>query len=104
MYKRLELHNHTTESDASFTCRELVDFFLADGVDGFALTDHNTISGNSKMRRIIEEERLPIGFIPGMEYTTYYGRALAVVRMGVGDLTVTVSDKKLSASAVIRHI
>ena len=33
MYKRLELHNHTTESDAVFTCQELVDFMAADGVD-----------------------------------------------------------------------
>ncbi len=78
MYKRLELHNHTTESDASFNCRELIDFFLADGVDGFALTDHNTISGNPKMRRIIEENHLPIDFIPGMEYTTYYGHILCL--------------------------
>ncbi len=44
------------------------------------------------------EERFDAG-----KYTTYYGRALAVVRMGVGDLTVTASDGKMSASAVIKH-
>lgn len=78
MYKRLELHNHTTESDASFTCRELIDFFLEDGVDGFALTDHNTISGHIKIRQIIEENHLPIAPIYGMEYTTYYGHILCL--------------------------
>ena len=42
MYKRLELHNHTNESDGVFTCKELTDFMVADQVDAFALTDHNT--------------------------------------------------------------
>ena len=45
MFKRYELHNHTTESDAGITCRELIDHMLADGVDCFAVTDHNTVSG-----------------------------------------------------------
>ncbi len=44
------------------------------------------------------EERFDAG-----KYTTYYGRALAVVRMGAGDLTVTASDSKMTASAVIKH-
>ena len=26
MYKRLELHNHTNESDAVFTCKELTEY------------------------------------------------------------------------------
>lgn len=78
MYKRLELHNHTNESDAVFTCRELTEFMVADKVDAFALTDHNTISGNDKVRQIIRENNLPIAFIPGMEYTTYYGHILCL--------------------------
>ena len=44
------------------------------------------------------EERFDAG-----KYTTYYGKALAVVRMGAGDLKVTASDGKMSASAVIKH-
>ena len=52
MYKRLELHNHTNESDAVFTCKELTDFMVADRVDAFALTDHNTISGHCKIKII----------------------------------------------------
>lgn len=52
MYKRLELHNHTNESDAVFTCKELTDFMVADQVDAFALTDHNTISGHCKIKII----------------------------------------------------
>ena len=48
-FLRLELHNHTTESDASITCAELLDYMAENKVDGFALTDHNTISGHRKM-------------------------------------------------------
>ncbi|WP_230399548.1 CehA/McbA family metallohydrolase [Novisyntrophococcus fermenticellae] len=78
MYKRLELHNHTNESDASCTCRELTEFMAADQVDAFALTDHNTISGHKKIQAILEESCLPVSFIPGMEYTTYYGHILCL--------------------------
>uniref|UniRef100_UPI0006D1E203 PHP domain-containing protein n=1 Tax=Clostridium sp. NkU-1 TaxID=1095009 RepID=UPI0006D1E203 len=59
MYKRLELHNHTNESDASCTCRELTELMAADQVDAFALTDHNTISGHKKIQAILEETHLP---------------------------------------------
>ncbi len=78
MFKRLELHNHTTESDASLTVRDLIDFMLLDQVDAFAITDHNTISGHRKAKAILEREKLPIECIYGMEYTTYYGHILCL--------------------------
>lgn len=78
MYKRLELHNHTTESDAVFTCRDLIEFLSSDQVDAFAITDHNTISGHQKIQAILEEGGFPISCIYGMEYTTYYGHILCL--------------------------
>ncbi len=77
-FLRLELHNHTTESDASITCRELLDHMLADQVDAFALTDHNTISGHRKMQALLQGSSAPIECIYGMEYTTYYGHILCL--------------------------
>ena len=59
MYKRLELHNHTNESDAVFTCKELTDFMVADHVDAFSLTDHNTISGHYKIENYLKEHPQP---------------------------------------------
>ena len=79
MFKRFELHNHTTQSDAQITCRELVDLMIADRVDCFALTDHNTISGQHILRKIIAEKSLPIPCAYGMEYTTYYGHIVCPV-------------------------
>lgn len=75
MFRRYELHNHTTHSDASLTCRQLADRMKEDGVDVFALTDHNTISGHREMRSILEEPGFRSGpaCLYGMEYTTYYG-------------------------------
>lgn len=78
MYKRLELHNHTTESDSSLSCSELLEYMINDRVDAFALTDHNTISGHAKMKALLSETNAPIACIYGMEYTTYYGHILCL--------------------------
>lgn len=78
MYKHLELHNHTTESDASITCLELVDFMEENRVDAFALTDHNTISGHPKIKALLAEKNSRLQCIYGMEYTTYYGHILCL--------------------------
>lgn len=76
MYKRLELHNHTRESDSSLTIKDLIDFMYEDKVDAFALTDHNTISGHTQVETLLKETLLPMPCIYGMEYTTYYGHIL----------------------------
>ena len=72
-FKRLELHNHTVESDGSLTCQELTEYLAADHVDAFAITDHNTTSG-----QLLEEKHYPISLIRGMEYTTYFGHILCL--------------------------
>ncbi len=76
MYKRLELHNHTTESDGSITALELIEYMAQNQVDAFAITDHNTISGHAKIKHLIEQRKASISCIYGMEYTTYYGHIL----------------------------
>lgn len=78
MYKRLELHNHTTESDSSLSCKELLEIMEADRADAFAITDHNTISGHSIIKRLLDNGDYKIKCIYGMEYTTYYGHILCL--------------------------
>ena len=77
-FKRLELHNHTVESDGSLTCQELTKYLAADHVDAFAITDHNTTSGQKKIEQLLEEKHYPISLIRGMEYTTYFGHILCL--------------------------
>lgn len=77
-FKRLELHNHTVESDGSLTCQELTEYLAADHIDAFAITDHNTTSGQKKIEQLLEEKHYPISLIRGMEYTTYFGHILCL--------------------------
>lgn len=77
-FKRLELHNHTVESYGSLTCQELTEYLAADHVDAFAITDHNTTSGQKKIEQLLEEKHYPISLIRGMEYTTYFGHILCL--------------------------
>lgn len=77
-FKRLELHNHTVESDGSLTCQELTEYLAADHVDAFAITDHNTTSSQKKIEQLLEEKHYPISLIRGMEYTTYFGHILCL--------------------------
>lgn len=78
MFKRLELHNHTTESDSSLTPMDLIEYMHQNHVDAFAITDHNTISGHKKIQELLTKTNLPISCIYGMEYTTYYGHILCL--------------------------
>lgn len=78
MFLRYELHNHTTESDARIDVKELLDIMVEEGVDAFAITDHNTISGHAKLQKWMEQEKPKLQGIYGMEYTTYYGHILCL--------------------------
>ncbi len=79
MFRRYELHNHTDQSDAKISCRTLIDVMEADGVDCFAITDHNTTSGQPIIRKILSEEKRTVQCLYGMEYTTYYGHIVCPV-------------------------
>ena len=79
MFKRYELHNHTIESDAGITCKDLLKIMINDHVDCFAITDHNTVSGQKILRELLQKEKLPIQCLYGMEYTTYYGHIVCPI-------------------------
>lgn len=73
--KRIELHNHTLESDGSMTVSELARCLLAHGVTTYALTDHNTISGIAKTEQYLSTG-IPMEFVHGYELTSYLGHIL----------------------------
>ena len=76
MFKRVELHNHTVESDGKMTVDELVQYFHANKINYFSLTDHNTISGHHKLNKVIKTSGFPMEYITGYELTSYYGHIL----------------------------
>lgn len=80
-WKRIELHNHTIESDGIMTANELVSCLASNGVRAFSLTDHNTISGWSSLesacRSALTLNAAPsLEYIQGFELTSYYGHLL----------------------------
>lgn len=73
MWIRIELHNHTIESDGTMTPTELSEFMAAQEIPCFSLTDHNTISGLSQLPAACGDQ---IRYIFGYELTSYYGHML----------------------------
>lgn len=76
MWKRIELHNHSNESDGSMTAPELVSFFADRDINAFSLTDHNTLSGCGKLAAACRKQNAAAECISGCELTTYYGHLL----------------------------
>ncbi|OOB80227.1 MAG: hypothetical protein BEN19_06040 [Epulopiscium sp. Nuni2H_MBin003] len=70
MIKRVELHNHTNESDGKLSIYELADYFTENEITAFALSDHNTTSGIAPLR---EYKKDKFELIESCELTTYYG-------------------------------
>jgi len=87
----IDLHNHSTKSDGTFTPTELVIHAMEKGLTAFALTDHDTIDGLEEafcyadsMRNgsipfpatavPVEGSKLPAvpEIIPGIEFSTEY--------------------------------
>jgi predicted metal-dependent phosphoesterase TrpH len=68
------MHVHTKySSDAFITPRELVIYSKRQGLDGVAITDHDTVSG---LREFSKIKNLLI--IPGVEISTKQGHVLAI--------------------------
>lgn len=73
---RIDLHNHTTYSpDSSSTVDEVIASALKNGLDGIAVTDHNSIKGSEKALAIAGG-RLVI--VTGSEVSTADGHLLCL--------------------------
>jgi len=73
---RLDLHVHTTYSpDSRLPLDAVVERLGTEGLQGFALTDHNTVAGHAALRTLAD--KFPqYRFIPGIEVSTYEGHLL----------------------------
>ncbi|HHZ19488.1 MAG TPA: PHP domain-containing protein [Firmicutes bacterium] len=68
----VDLHTHSTASDGSLTPDELVQAAVAMGLEGIALTDHDSVDGLDQALAAGEQYGLPV--IPGVELATDFGR------------------------------
>lgn len=67
----IDLHVHTTFSDGLLTPEEIVDLAVKKGLDGIAITDHDTIKGIDRARkRSVLYNKFTV--IPGIEFSCDY--------------------------------
>ena len=67
---KIDLHNHSKYSDGLFTPEELIKKAIEQGVDCFALTDHDSVFGCDEIQEVAKKYDIKV--ISGMELSTYY--------------------------------
>jgi hypothetical protein len=79
-----DLHSHSIYSDGTLTPRQLVERACGFGVELFALTDHDEVSGIAEARAAAAE--VGLAFVPGVEISvTWGGKTIHVIGLGVDD-------------------
>lgn len=68
--KLIDLHVHSTASDGTMSPSELVNYALSKGLDAFALTDHDSVSGLREALDAASGTSLEV--ISGIEFSTVY--------------------------------
>lgn len=75
---KIDLHNHSIYSDGLFTPKELVEIAKREGVDCFALTDHDSVFGCDEILSYAKFSGIQV--ICGMELSTEYkGHSVHIV-------------------------
>jgi predicted metal-dependent phosphoesterase TrpH len=74
---RIDLHVHSHRSpDATVPVAQFVRQARSAGLNGFALTDHNTVRGHVELRELIPQHP-DLVLLPGVEVSTIEGHLLA---------------------------
>lgn len=80
---RLDLHVHSTFSDGRDGVEDILEAAVEAGLDGIAITDHDTLEGSFEAESFVRERGLNLLVIPGVEVSTSDGHLLA---LGIRDL------------------
>ncbi len=67
-----DLHIHTTASDGVFSPKEVINMAVETGLQGIAITDHDTVGGIAAAVKYVNELQEPFEFVPGIEINTDY--------------------------------
>lgn len=68
-----DLHVHTTASDGKLTPEQVIRLAVDMGLDGLAITDHDTVNAIVPGLRYISQMGLDFELIPGIEFNTETG-------------------------------
>lgn len=93
MFLKLDLHIHSCFSlDAQNSIEEIVKRAKKIGLDGIAITDHDTINGAIAAKKYVEENSIDLVIIPGVEVTTSKGH---IIVLGIlEEITKKLSPKE----------
>jgi len=75
---KFDLHIHSNYSDGHSSVEDIIRAAKRRSLDGIALTDHDTMLGIPAARRYIDEQKLDLILIPGVEVTTSEGHLLVL--------------------------
>ncbi|MDY6964492.1 MAG: PHP domain-containing protein [Halobacteriota archaeon] len=79
MLLRFDLHIHSCFSiDSHSSIEDIVKRAKEAGLDGIAITDHDSIEGVNAAERYVEENGVDLMIIPGIEVTTSKGHILVL--------------------------
>lgn len=86
-----DLHAHSAVSDGTLSPRALVERASAQGVELFALTDHDEVAGLREAALAAAE--LGVDFVPGVEISvSWSGQTVHVVGLGIDPHNATLSE------------
>ena len=68
-----DLHVHSTFSDGTCSPQLLIEMALRHGLNGIAITDHDTLDGLQEASQFINDNSIELEFIPGIELNTESG-------------------------------
>ena len=75
---KFDLHIHSNYSDGRDEVKTILKAAVRRRLAGLSITDHDTLRGSEKARKIIKEQKLDLILIPGAEVTTAEGHLLVL--------------------------
>lgn len=105
--KGYDLHTHSLLSDGTTRPSQIAAEVAALGIEGFALTDHDTITGWGEAREVAREHG--VDFLPGIEITTKHDhRSRHLLGYGIDpnadELFVALDEVREARDSRARHM
>ena len=72
VWRKWDLHLHSTASDGKCSPEELINESIAKGIEVIALTDHHTVNNINEIKRLGKDKGISV--ISGIEFRTEYGQ------------------------------
>ena len=101
----LDLHIHSRYSDGLYSPTVIAKHAKLIGLDGFGITDHNTVKGHKKAK--LAAKRFGLEFVPGIEVSSHNGHVIGLgieEPVGIGSAAEVVERiHELGGVAVAPH-